>query len=1166
MVLLTVVVIATLSLSTVTLRSVDRDAAQAIARANARLALVVAIGELQKSAGPDRRITAAAEIQGENVANPQWTGVWNAEPGKKNGKPVWLVSGKKDPDPSKPLAHQDSVLLSSVPSSSKRKELRAETVRVAGRKTEGRYAYWVGDEGVKARIDSSKPDEKETANLELARKLGNSLSPMEPGLSEMGGKEAKVWSKFDSSAAVEKALDKRTLVSMGTVSLALEDSEGLKRTQAANHFLNDFTTGGFGLPVNVRDGGLKADLSLVFDRSQKSKGYFKELFGGNPSDVTKNGYTIESFAVADPKKFFLSPSLATTKSVGPNWGVLASYAKQWEQLRSGREVPVIDVDPLADAPTRDPSYLPYNQQGSTEYSRDVQHTSSSLVPILAKLQIGFSIRAVAADTEKAKIQLLMKPVIGLWNPHNVKLQARRYEIDWGLYPYFRFGSGASAGNANGGQVWSMWLRDRWGMRDNVNSGSTTMTAKYMILKTPSVDFQPGEFRLFSVSGQPVLGIENDLKMGWNEGGFYATDMYADTGTSANVGDVVGSVVKRPLNHRVWIGDFFLEDTQHADTINRYGKRIKESDPGSWFTFKSYGTSPVQCHTRSPALWTGGSNYKDAKIPVPEQIKSGWDGGTSTTKPAPTVKSLLTTPQDIGTWAFVIRQPAEMKETGQGLRGWIDSNPRALVTNPRWDGSGIDKETKKRTGWHFPAQLMGGAHGMPESAKVGDRLGGNRGLISEHGQPPPEPQTGADMTRYQGLGGPTDKVSGGQDHVILYDVPRSPLVSIGQFQHAQLSRYNFEPGFVVGNSYANPRIPLDGKVANDFSGIKGLRIADISYEANEKLWDDYYFSTMGLDYLGITGNSLKGSYPMECNRLANPRMIFQPLSGDKDADAILADAGSDAPRAISARIGTEGAFNVNSTSVDAWKAVLSSMAASELPVVDVLSGSLKGSWEKKGGIRFNRFGHPATNNSYKNGDGVKDEGFWRGWRELNAEELDHLAKAIVKEVKERGPFRSMAEFVNRDPSGKPEQQKKGALQAALDSSINQALPSGEGGVGELATPPVGPQYSPAISGENQVAGSAGYLLQGDVLQSLGPILQVRSDYFRVRAYGDARDAKGKVLAKAWCEAFLQRLPVYTDGTDKPEANERDGRNLSAINKKFGRRFAVVSFRWLSPSEI
>ena len=56
------------------------------ARQNALLGLQIALGELQKLAGPDRRITARADIQGQNLENPYWTGVWSTE--EANGKTI----------------------------------------------------------------------------------------------------------------------------------------------------------------------------------------------------------------------------------------------------------------------------------------------------------------------------------------------------------------------------------------------------------------------------------------------------------------------------------------------------------------------------------------------------------------------------------------------------------------------------------------------------------------------------------------------------------------------------------------------------------------------------------------------------------------------------------------------------------------------------------------------------------------------------------------------------------------------------------------------------------------------------------------------------------------------------------------------------------------------
>ena len=84
--LLALIAIGLLSLSTVTVRSNGALDAQSEARANARLALMLALGELQQQLGPDQRISATAAILDESVgssgdmeiAHPHWTGVWDS--------------------------------------------------------------------------------------------------------------------------------------------------------------------------------------------------------------------------------------------------------------------------------------------------------------------------------------------------------------------------------------------------------------------------------------------------------------------------------------------------------------------------------------------------------------------------------------------------------------------------------------------------------------------------------------------------------------------------------------------------------------------------------------------------------------------------------------------------------------------------------------------------------------------------------------------------------------------------------------------------------------------------------------------------------------------------------------------------------------------------------
>ena len=95
------------------------------------------------------------------------------------------------------------------------------------------------------------------------------------------------------------------------------------------------------------------------------------------------------------------------------------------------------------------------------------------------------------------------------------------------------------------------------------------------------------------------------------------------------------------------------------------------------------------------------------------------------------------------------------------------------------------------------------------------------------------------------------------------------------------------------------------------------------------------------------------------------------------------------------------------------------------------------------------------------------------------------------------------------------------------------------------------------------GIPGWLTQADVLQVIGNSLTARSDTFRIRSYGESLDRSGNVIAKAYCEAIVQRNPGYVDPSNDPSTR---GASLSATNQRFGRKFEIVSFRWLSPEEI
>ena len=106
LVLLSVIALGFLSLSAVSLRSGTQEQAQMEAKANARLALQIAIGELQDLAGQDTRVTASSGVIDES--NVPATGVWRSWEGSDRdatGKPTIPVYTLKNQagDPTKPL-------------------------------------------------------------------------------------------------------------------------------------------------------------------------------------------------------------------------------------------------------------------------------------------------------------------------------------------------------------------------------------------------------------------------------------------------------------------------------------------------------------------------------------------------------------------------------------------------------------------------------------------------------------------------------------------------------------------------------------------------------------------------------------------------------------------------------------------------------------------------------------------------------------------------------------------------------------------------------------------------------------------------------------------------------------------------------------------------------
>ncbi|WP_367874477.1 hypothetical protein [Luteolibacter sp. Populi] len=409
-------------------------------------------------------------------------------------------------------------------------------------------------------------------------------------------------------------------------------------------------------------------------------------------------------------------------------------------------------------------------------------------------------------------------------------------------------------------------------------------------------------------------------------------------------------------------------------------------------------------------------------------------------------------------------------------------------------------------------------------------------------PPNSPTIEISNTANRGYGGPGIYAQSGVEFATYASLPLAPAHSLAQLRHAPLNAGGQLPlsSQVVANSFAPPLLG-DDRVRSS----AGNRVyLDHSYLANNALFDRWFLSSAAT-HPPLPGQQerkakdLLKDFFSESKVLPNRRFAAVPPTGDPEELADRLVSSNEGYREIAAHLLIDGPFNVNSTSVAAWQAVLAANFGEDAPRLE--DGNLK--LDEGDGLAVQRHS-PAVAGDYESAGSNADHAKWNGYRRLTKQQIGRLAEEIVEEVKERGPFQSLAEFVNRRP-GDGEHAKQGTLEAAIArAGINTAV--------------LDPAHD-LPGGGNTADGAPGVLNQADLLTPLAPFLLARGDTFRIRAYGEAGEGRDKV--KAWCEATVQRVPEFIDPADKAEAAPE-----SLVNQRFGRRIEVISFRWLKATEI
>jgi hypothetical protein len=269
----------------------------------------------------------------------------------------------------------------------------------------------------------------------------------------------------------------------------------------------------------------------------------------------------------------------------------------------------------------------------------------------------------------------------------------------------------------------------------------------------------------------------------------------------------------------------------------------------------------------------------------------------------------------------------------------------------------------------------------------------------------------------------------------------------------------------------------------------------------------------------------------------------------------------------ANLQLDGAFNINSTSVAAWEAVLGAMRE-----IETLGHSLDPTLSHN----FARFNEPLMGTA-TTGESVpqlsNQDQLAAGYRNLTDAQIARLASEIVDEIRLRknsvtgdgSPFLSLSEFINRSPQNTTEACAwRGALQAAIDKANLNGLESDNTGLWSDSQeyPLYYDSGATPIIDRPKADAMPGSFMQSDLLAKIGAFIQARSDTFTIRSYGSTQEQFGSSEgSRAYYEIVVQRTPSYVDVGDFDYEDP-----TQPTNQKFGRRYEIKSQRWVSQDEI
>jgi hypothetical protein len=1225
MAMLLLLSISAAALLAVELRVSRATVSHAKARLNAMAAARIALGRLQSLAGNDRRITAPATILDrdaktwgtiEGVKQPRLVGVWR---GRSVGSEYtdthkkafldWLTSGdiKTGLDyPKSPVTNAirllsaasspDTGLAALSETDSAEVSAAPETILDSRGADSGSLAWWIADENMKANLSLRLPTKTPTA----AESLAMAQNAVRLGLKVT---DDGVFKDFPETLPFRTPSISRESLAFDT-----EDSNagpGFWLKDVCNYF-HDITPYSESLLTDVVNGGLKYDLSLMFALDKLPEGYRENNGKSKVINITQHvedfppslsglGFTVAPVGlesqVAGAGEYAKAKGKWMTDSTPPGMPTLSTlsdlnklewtgWPDAWSYARLYKAT-TLPPDATAAAPfdpqkgllinniinamggttdnnggVRDPVPQSYLDPEALN-SLDRQNLSPWREPVITQFQIaiGFRAKETATGSKMYNLSAIFRPYFQIWNPYNIPLRlddgtignlirARLIELP-GQITITTTGPGGAT------YKWASW----WLM---ATSGNQIFNTVMEFKNEPPL--APGEVRVFSPKDNFIVGRGvNDNTIGCRPGlrpfGGYETPLRADSTGKAVAPFAEGLTV----NVNASVSNPSIAGVQMEIDWSRAGigniSQDNQTITGARGVRVDTTTSPdviAKIDTRS----------KDAGSPAELDVAlhpSGW---------------------------YFTRYTMRLRTETQAARKFpffAYGDPIRQVFRPKPSAS-CDTDPEARMS---PYEVVHSKISDPDD-------------FSDDNPPfqtNPAGKTNATGELVNGYAFTGYTAANGLGSMIYSHIPLAPLGSLGELRDARLGggvsycrffgvrngadRVTLPAGRPVvqdafGNSFAHPMIAQGTLAGTTALGAKESYY-DFSWITNASLWDAYCLTGFAAEDSPIAEFKGKGR---ALDRVAddfltpgatlanNRRVLFHDYGVGGAAIKTLLVNGTkptdDAFAKATAVMAVNGGFNINSTSVRAWRAMLAGLDKAKL--AQIATGLTTVTLPSPTTTPCDSPG-AALRNPLQNGPladentGAYDTTFNTrralAGRKLSDAQLIELAQKIVEEVKKRGPFLSLGEFMNRRLESGP-LGEKGAVQAAIDAtSINLFAKSSA--VAQVTTGDTPGMPSPAAVTGSQARGMPGVICQADIVSPLAMALTARSDTFTIRAAGTSDDG-----ATAYVEMVVRRDARYLDTTDAPFV--LPDKITMPANKAFGRRFTPVLVRWINPENI